>query len=175
MYILTSNLHKISEYRKFGIEAIHGPDIREVLGTIDEVITYKIMSAPPNTLVEDTVLEIGGQEVVDTKYKLKEIRIQENVAWVTSLGYHDTTRLFVYRGTTKGKIVVPVIEHPTSFEPCFVPAGATITLYELKQLGMKDQFSARRLAILAYRQQKPHFIKEINSIPRWEGRYQNEL
>lgn len=174
MFVLTSNHHKINEYKEFGIEARLGPNMDEVLGTIDEVITYKIISSEPYTLVEDTVLEIAGQEIVDIKFKLKHISEHENASWITSLGYHDNTHLYVYRGIIKGKIVSPVIEHETSFEPYFMPLGANITLYELKQKGLKGKFSARRAALEAYRNAEPIFFRKISDVPEWEGKYQNK-
>lgn len=174
MFVSTSSYHKIREYKKFGIEAKLGPDMEEVLGTIDEVITYKVLSAEPFVLVEDTVLEIEGQEVVDIKFKLKNIEENNNVSWITSLGYHDGINLYVYRGIIKGKTVSPVIEHESSFEPYFVPFGANITLYELKQQGRKENFSARRFALEAYRNSKPIFCKKISDVPEWTGKYQNK-
>jgi hypothetical protein len=173
MFVLTSNCHKINEYQEFGIEARLGPDIDEVLGTIDEVITYKILSSEPYILVEDTVLEIGGQEIVDVKFKLKNITEHDNALWITSLGYHDNSYLYVYRGIIEGRIVSPVIEHETSFEPYFMPIDAGITLYELKQRGQKDKFSARRLALEAFRNDQPAFLRKISDVPKWKGKYQN--
>lgn len=172
MYILTSSTHKMKEYKEFGIDAKQGSDIVEVLGTIDEVITYKILAAGPFILVEDTVLEVGGQVIVDAKYKLKQVPVHNDATWITSLGYHDNTNLYVYRGIVKGHTVPPVAEHESSFEPCFMPNGAGMTLYELKQKGLKQQFSARRLAIEAYRSKQPLFAKQVLHIPAWKGTYQ---
>jgi inosine/xanthosine triphosphate pyrophosphatase family protein len=173
MYILTSNMHKIKEYVEFGIEAKQGPDIVEVLGTIDEVITYKILKVCPFILVEDTVLEVGGRAIVDAKYKLKQVPVHTDAAWITSLGYHDGTDLYVYRGIVKGHIVLPVTEHESSFEPLFMPNGAGLTLYELKEKGLKQHFSARRLAIEAYQGNRVLFTKQVLHIPAWTGTYQN--
>jgi inosine/xanthosine triphosphate pyrophosphatase family protein len=172
MYILTSSTHKINEYKEFGLEAKQGPDILEVQGTIDEVITYKILAAGSFILVEDTVLEIGGHAVVDSKYKLKQIPVNNDAAWITSLGYHDNINLYVFRGVVKGCFVTPVTDHESSFEPCFIPTGAEMTLFELKQKGLKQHFSARRLALEAYRGNQPQFIKQIMHIPAWKGAYQ---
>ncbi len=172
MYILTSSTHKKREYEELGLEVVEGPDIAEVLGTIDEVITYKILAAGSSILVEDTVLEIGGQAIVDAKYKMKQIPIHNDAAWITSLGYHDKNNLYVYRGMIKGCIVPSVTGHESSFEPCFIPIGATMTLYELRLMGLKHQFSARRLAIEAYRSNRPLFIKNVLHIGAWNGTYQ---
>ena len=174
MFVLTSNLHKIREYKEFGIEAKLGDDILEVLGTVDEVIIYKILSVGPNTLVEDTILEIAGQHIVDTKFRMKSIKEHNDASWITSLGYHNGVNLYVYRGIIKGRIVPPIIEHDMSFEPCFVPAGLDMTLYELKQKGMKQEFSARRLALEAFQDGKPTFSMPVYSIPEWKGKYQDQ-
>lgn len=174
MFILTSNSHKLQEYKEFGIEARLGIDIREVLGTIDEVIIYKILECEPFVIVEDTVLKVEDKEIVDIKFKLKEIKQHSKASWITSLGYHDNVNLYVYRGVVEGRIVTPVIEHETSFEPCFVPSGADVTLYELKKEGRKNNFSARRIALEAYRNRKPVLCKKILDIPSWVGEYQNK-
>lgn len=173
MYLLTSNTQKIKEYEELGIEVQQGPDIKEVNGTIDEVIIYKILAVGPFILIEDTVLEVGGEAIVDAKYKLKDVPLSQNAAWITSLGYHDNCKIYVYRGIVKGAIVPPVVELGRSFEPCFIPIGANITLHELKQKGLKQQFSARKLAIDAYRNNQPLFSKVITEIPLWEGDFQN--
>lgn len=126
-------------------------------------------------MVEDTVLVIDGNEIVDAKYRIKEIGETADALWVTSLGYHDDINLYVYRGTIKGRIVPAVFEHKISFEPCFIPDGAEITLYELRQMGMKDEFSARRLAIEAFRSNDPIICRPMLDIPKWEGRYQSKI
>ncbi|MDJ1473226.1 non-canonical purine NTP pyrophosphatase [Xanthocytophaga flava] len=174
MFILTSNLHKAREYQEFGIEVRLGPEVDEVLGSIDEVITYKILNSVSFTLVEDTVLEIEGHELVETKFKIKSIPNNSDACWITSLGYHDTMYIYVYRGIIKGKIVESIFEHESSFEPCFIPIGADITLYELRQKGLKEKFSARRLAVEAYRNSNPVFCKKVSNIPKWEGKYQSK-
>lgn len=170
--IATSSQHKKDEYAKFGIEAIAGPDLQEVLGTIDEVITYKILAAPPFTLVEDTVLKVGSEEIVDVKFMATQIAEHGEASWITSLGYRDDKHLYVYCGTIPGRITTPTINLGPSFEPYFVPAGTEMNLYELRLRGQKDQYSARRLAIEAYRLDKPQFVKKISDIPRWAGEYQ---
>ncbi|WP_448698234.1 non-canonical purine NTP pyrophosphatase [Mucilaginibacter sp. AW1-3] len=173
MFVSTSNYHKITEYKAFGIDARLGPDIKEVLGTVDEVIIYKILSSPVDTLVEDTVLEIEGKQIVDIKFKLKNIIEDNEASWITSLGYHDGSMLYVYRGIVKGKMIIPRIELERSFEPCFVPIGSDKTLYELKLKGQKHKYSARLIAVKAFKDNNPIFSRKISDIPAWGGEYQD--
>ncbi len=175
MFVLTSSQHKVDEYTALGMSAKLGHSTREVLGTMDEVIMYKILSSDAHTLVEDTVLKVDGEIIVDLKFRAKGMKACADASWITSLGYHDDVNLYVYRGIINGRIEVPPDVCISSFEPYFVPQGTDLTLFELRRMGAKSRFSARRIALDAYRNSAPTFVRRILEIPEWEGEYQGEF
>jgi inosine/xanthosine triphosphate pyrophosphatase family protein len=177
MILLTSNKHKIAEYRSFGldIEVSKGPDLKEVQGTPDEVIVYKSLAAGKGTVVEDAILIIDGVEIVDIRWKVKELTNTTNALWVVSLGYNDGETIHVYRGKISGSIRadVELPEDAFGFEPLFVPEGSDKTLLELDRIGKKSEFSARRIATDNLLEDKKEFVTYIDQIPQWKGKYQN--
>lgn len=175
MFLLTSNQHKVDEYRSLGIDARIGPGLPEVMGTIDQVIVYKVLGSDSQTLVDDTVLEVNDKTFVDAKYKLSEIEPGEHALWVTSIGYHDGTNVYIYRGSIKGRIVSAVAGNSFSFESMFSPEGTNLTLQELKRRGKKNEYSARRIAVNEYFSGRPVIVRKIDDIPNWVGEYQCHL
>ncbi len=75
MYLTTSNKNKIAEFKSILGDKItikKGKDVKEVNGNIDEVIIYKSLDSRINSIVEDTILEVDGKEVVDIRYYIKK-------------------------------------------------------------------------------------------------------
>jgi len=178
MIILTSNLEKIREIKEINptLKIEIGPDLEEVLADKDTVIIYKSLAAGEGYVVEDTILEIDGKEIVDIKWKLKSLKEGMKLKWIISFGYHTGTHIKVYRGEVDGIITIPTIfpENAFGFDLYFKPLGMNKTLYELQKEGLKNQFSPRALAIKALLLDTPIIIKDINTIKQWTGNYQNE-
>lgn len=181
MYILTtSNKNKISEFKAIlgdKISIKKGKDIKEVNGSIDEVIIYKSKDSGVNTIVEDTILEVDGKEVVDIRYcieKYSKATVKAN--WIVSLAINTGTEIKVYRGNIQGKLIKSdfIPNDSFGFDSYFVPKGTTKTLYELNKIGKKDNYSARKIALLNLLDDIPIFIKQLSNIPKWTGTYQGE-
>jgi len=97
MKISTSNQNKINEIKRIfpNIEVVKGADLKEVLGTMDEVILYKSLDAGKDFVVEDTILTIDGQEVVDIRWNQKDkLKNTKKVSWIVSLGYNDGEKIY---------------------------------------------------------------------------------
>lgn len=177
MILTTSNKNKIKEFKDIlGNDLIiqSGKDIKEVDGTMDEVILYKSLEAGKGFIVEDTILICDGKEVVDIRWnqedKLKNIK---TASWIVSLGYNDGKNLNVFRGIINGIIVEPKCEG-FGFDPYFLPDGSDITLAELDKQGLKNNFSARKIALLNLKNNNFYSSIKINEIEKWNGKYQNE-
>lgn len=177
MILQTSNKDKIREFKRiFGneLEIQNGYDIKEVMGSMDEVILYKSLDAGKNIIVEDTILTIDGKEVVDIRWNQEDkLKNAKKAQWIVSLAYNDGNTISVYRGIVNGIIVEPSI-NGFGFDPYFLPDGSDITLSQLDKEGKKDLFSARVKALLNLKNDKAEFRKEIKDIPIWNGQYQNE-
>lgn len=182
MILISSNKRKIDEYKSFGfnIDILPGPDIKEVFGTMDEVIIYKALAVSKGYVVEDTVLEVDGNLMIDIRYREMEL-INHNgkpAKWTVSLGYNNGKHIKVYRSSKYGIIRNPsrLSEDRFGFEPFFVPTGQIIdyqyNLEELYTLGMKQNFSARYYAVAGLFYDTPVFSKLISDIKPWDGEYQ---
>lgn len=189
MKITTSNKNKIKEIKAFmpEIEIVSGEDIKEVQGTIEEVIVYKAISAGKDFIVEDTILKINGEEVVDIRWKVDELKEGDIVEWITSLGYNDGEKIHVYEGKIEGYITTGKNLEGFAFDPYFIPKELynlkedddnfllnNKTLTELTELGLKHLYSARINALTQLKEKNIKNTFNINEIPVWTGSYQNQ-
>lgn len=178
MIILTSNPEKIKEIKSIDpmlhIEA--GPDLKEVQADKDTVIIHKALDAGIGFAVEDTILEIDGEEVVDIRFKMDFLKEGMKAKWVVSFGYNNGTSIRVYRGEVDGIITIPEIfpEDAFAFDPYFIPNETNKTLYELLQEGKKHEYSPRAIAVKKLVEDDILFEKDISEITLWEGDYQND-
>lgn len=178
--IISSNQNKINEYKRFGIsnlEVITGKDIREVLGTSEEVIIYKAIEAGEEVIVEDSILEIDGFEIVDIKYQLQNLKNYAGkvAKFKVSLGYLQNGVIKTYSATLKGHIQdVKKPEVCFGFDYCFFPTNSIYSLHELELQGtvFKDHFSPRKQAILKLLNNQYDNLHNIEDIKPWNGEYQ---
>ncbi len=176
--IISSNQTKINEYTRFGIkdlEVISGKDIREVSGTSEEVIIYKALEAGENIIVEDAILIIDGIEIVDIKYQLENLSsfIGKTAIFKITLGFQSNGVIKTFMAELHGNIQDLEKQNDNfGFDYCFIPKGSLKSLYELDKLGLKDNFSPRRMAVnqlLQNNVNNSYFIKDIQP---WTGNYQ---
>jgi inosine/xanthosine triphosphate pyrophosphatase family protein len=176
--LITSNQRKLNEFRRFGLKfpVEKGVDIKEVQGTKDEVIIYKSLDTGPNKIVEDTIIEVNGEEVIEIKWKVREFNKNADIKWISSLGYNDGEYIRIYRGEIKGT-TNPVSEEELDdfrFEVYFTPNGSDITMAELEKQELKDNFSARKIACEHLMNNEPIIEIKIKDIPEWVGQYQHQ-
>jgi len=179
MKLVTSNKQKLEEFKRIlpEIEAVQGKDLREVDGTHEEVIIYKSIEAGKGTIVEDTILIVQGEEVVDVKWKIEELKKHKDSAhcvWVTILGVNNGNSIKLYKGSIKGIINSNSKDPGLSFDPYFIPEGSTVSLGYLDSVGKKDDFSARKKALMNLKTNNSSSRVKIKDIKEWEGGYQND-
>jgi len=175
MTFTTSNKQKIKEITRIlpDVKIVSGSDLPEVLGTYLEVILHKSKDAGDGFVVEDTILEINGVEVVDIRYNQKDkLKNTQKVTWRVSLGYNDGESIKIWTGITNGIIVEPNTEG-YGFDPYILPDGYDITVAELDRENRKDEVSPRKKALLNLKHRQPDFEFKISDIPKWKGEYQN--
>ena len=184
--LTTSNIKKIEEFKRFGLsfDIAEGLDLKEVDGSIDDVILYKAMDAGDNLLVEDTVLVVNDKEVVDIRWNIEELKKQDNpdIKWITSLAIKEEGFIYIYRGEIKCALVenandVVTLEDSFGFDPYLCPILNDIvvnkTFQELNKEGLKDNYSPRKMAVEQL--QNGFFLAKIksDSVQKWTGSYQH--
>ncbi len=177
----TSNKNKIQEFNRFGLsfDIIQGIDVKEVQGSIDEVIIYKTLNFPELTIVEDTVLSVNGNEVVDIRWRVKELSQMQDpiIQWTVSLGLVDHDFLYIYRGIIDCDFIKQqsdfIPKDSFGFDSFLKPKNIDLSFYELEQQGKKDLFSPRKIAVDNLLKGDYYKKIPISSIKCWEGSYQN--
>jgi len=175
LVIVTSNKKKLQEYNDFGLDVTAEPglDLPEVDSNIDDVIVYKALAAGENKIVEDTILEVDGVEVVDIRWKIKEMNVNASARWIVSLGLNDGKQIKVYRGIIEGQLVKTDDISGFGFDEYFIPNGSPYTLGQLDRQGNKALFSARKIACENLLNNNEEFVENIDNIANWVGGYQH--
>jgi len=182
MKLVSSNETKLKEFQRIlpMMEILKGLDLPEVEGSSDQVIIYKSLAAGKGTVVEDTILIIEGEEVIDIKWKMDELKNLPvgntiKASWQVMLGYNTGTHIEMYKGVVNGIIIPDSTDTGYGFDPYFLPDGSDITLGKLEQEGNKDNFSARRNALIKLKKGFTYRDERIFNIPVWTGKYQNDI
>ena len=182
MKLVTSNKFKLQEFQRFGlnIQMEKGLDLEEVLGTPKEVVIYKAIEAGANLLVEDTILTIDGEEIVDIRERISEMDnfLGKEALWTVSLACVIDNQVLVASATIKGSIKPPQTnpEEAFGFDPYFYPSDNkdSLSLHSLELKGEKDNYSARKNAILNFINKTGNFeALSLDSIKPWTGKYQD--
>ncbi len=175
--LVSSNPRKLLEFKSFGIpdlEIEQGRDLAEVLGTPDEVIVHKAIAAGPNRIVEDSILMVGGEPIVDARYRIGEVDewAGKDGIWEVRIGVNLDGKVLVFKGDVSGEFG-PSRGDGEDYDPYFhVPAEGK-TLAELNAEGRKAEFSARYRAIQALVDGEVHRDFDIDQVPEWQGAYQH--
>jgi inosine/xanthosine triphosphate pyrophosphatase family protein len=184
LILLSSNENKIKEFNRFGlpVKAIKGRDLEEVQGTPLEVITYKALEVDEYCIVEDTILEIAGEEIVDIKGKIAIIEdlnyFGQSAKWIVSIGVIIEDKLYVSKGVIEGIMGMPIKDSNKGFgfDPYFYPTSNNpdfLSLSKLEEKGLKDSCSARKACIDSFLKNDDNLkIIETKDIPKWTGEYQ---
>lgn len=179
--LVSSNENKLKEFKRFGLTDISiekGLDLKEVDGEALDVIVYKSKDAGKGTIVEDTSLVIDGAYIgVNVRWLLDNIHeyAGRKASWKVLIGLNDGKSIRLFRGKINGHISKTETElKGFGFDSLFVPEGSDKNLYELEQEGLKDEFSARRMAVNELVADNYSIAFALDSIPIWEGSYQNQ-
>ena len=181
MLIMTSNQNKLAEFRRFGLpfEAFSGPDLDEIDSTDPRLVAiYKAISAGSGIIVEDTSLEIEGADLgTAIRWRLDDVEsyIGSSASWRVCIAAVLDKRVYVAEGFVTGTIVNPIGDSTGSFgfDPWFSPDGSNgKTLHELELVRLKDNFSARRLAVEAWIAGDFVINTFLDEIPTWQGGWQ---
>lgn len=171
----TSNPGKIAEFKHLFSKHKATLDLSKIdQDEIDSdpltVITHKASQLEENILVEDTSLEVDGEDVgVNIRWLIDELPKYENkqATWTVYLANRRGNQVYIYKGEVKGTLVPKRSDKGFGFDPYFLPEGATKTLAEDKP----DGVNARALAVQALIDQSPYAIQA--PIYSWDGPWQH--
>lgn len=180
----TSNQNKLNEFKRFGLsfDVSKGIDIKEVASNIDDVILYKAIDAGQGILVEDTVLEINGEEIVDIRWRIRELAEMENpkINFIVSLGILDGDFIYIYRGQVECKLIknplnTLIPNDAFGFDAYLVPIldNNDMSFYTLEKMGRKDAFSPRKMAVEKLNHGLYMCKVKRSQVSDWNGDYQN--
>ena len=170
----TSNKYKIADYREWfpNLQAT-GLDLQEPDADPITVIRYKASQFDDGVLVEDSSLDVEGENVgVNIKWMCSHMErfINKRARSVSLLAYKKGNRIHIFRGEVSGKIVAKdgKCSSKGGFDPIFLPDGATKTLYDAKPL----QYNARWYSTAKFIMGQSDAVADI--LPVWPGKMQNE-
>jgi XTP/dITP diphosphohydrolase len=131
-----------------------GFDIKEIDADALTVVIHKASQIPEETLIEKSSLEIDGAERGVSH--LNEY-VGHRAKWQVYLAYRVSDKVFIFQGTVHGTIVEPQGHNGFSFERCFLPDGAGLTLGQSKP----DQVNARAMAVEALMSEQPSAVAAV--------------
>lgn len=180
MRLVTSNQHKLKEFKRFGLEDIEieqGIDLKEVDSDKYTVCKYKALETGKGTITEDTSFDIEGEDIgVNIKWLQYSFHKHEGkkAVWSVVLGVNDGKNIKIYLGKIKGTLTNRNHDNPITFgfDSYFIPENSTKTLSELEAEGLKDNYSARKEAIKYYLNDDYVQVHAICNIPKWVGKMQ---
>jgi XTP/dITP diphosphohydrolase len=151
--LATSNAVKIQQYHAFGLSDCKSKevdDVPEPFTDILHVALYKAQQAGPFTIVEDTALDVEGEDIgVCIKY-LEHTLDQyagKRAKFQVALGVNDGNKVDVYYAETPGIIVKNKFSDAYGFDGNFIPDGETLTIHELLKNNEGFRISTRRKAV----------------------------
>ena len=167
----TSNLSKLKEFQSLGLPELKvtNIDLQEPDATPIEVIASKATQIGSDILVEDTSLDIEGEDIgVNIKWLQDSLHLYlgKEAVFRVLLGIQRDGRVLIYKGEVKGQIVEPSGDG-FGFDPFFKPYGSDQTLAEFKP----TWFNSRALAVQAFIRGD---VFETSPLLHWNGQWQNE-
>lgn len=178
--LVTSNKDKLDEYTAMKIEGLSirpGVDLDEVDADSKTVITYKAISAGKDLMVEDTSLFVEGADIgtnIRWNMNILDSLVGKKAVFEVWIGVNLGKAVALYKGRIEGSICkAPAVEGRIfGFDNNFIPKYETRTLHQLANAGLKDKYSARRVAIYNMVGEAHEEIIRIEDVPTWTGKYQ---
>lgn len=191
MILITSNKNKLNELIRLGlpISETKNIDLPEVLSDPTTVALYKSIEAGSNTLIEDTILTIGGEYIVDIRWRINEIiglSEKTTINWVVTLAHNDGYKISIYTGEIPCKINPKCLmfdfkksDDSFGFDEYLIPQmndnkghENKLSLYELEKKGCKDCFSPRKIAVDNFISGKKTTSVLVSDLLPWKGKFQ---
>ena len=179
--ILTSSSIKIADYKRSNIQHLTPEkDFNEVLGTPLEVLIYKLLSAPDDVLVEDTTININGQEIVDfkTQYE-KYYQLGTEFHYTIYLGLKANGKMYITK-VNSPTLVFSHQENVAKYKYDFdyysyfkSTENELLAVRKTHKDWCHDHFNPRFVAIHQYQRGDWDYIIPVSVIKPWTGAYQD--
>jgi len=171
MKLNTSNPGKLEEFKKlFGYELKSTSiDLREINSDPESVVAYKAKMAGKGVLIEDTSLDVEGEDVgINIKWLMSHLKefIGKKAVWTVLLAMQEDDSILLWKGEVNGVLVSPRGK-AFGFDHYFIPDGREQTLGESKT----NDVSARAVAVSNF---KNGVVFKTLGIPEeWAGEWQD--
>lgn len=170
----TSNPGKLREFQRIFdkhqiLLSVTDIDLEEIDSDPINVVAHKASQFNYPTLVEDTSLDVEGEDVgVNVKWLIDNLSMYEGkkAKWKALLGYRVGDYVVIYQGEVEGKIVKSSAKNTMGFDAVFMPNGSDKTLEQYKP----DQYNARALAIESLVNNNIYVV--VKALDHWDGQWQ---
>lgn len=173
LFLNTSNSGKLREFERLGLSGLKmmRMDLPEVDADPYTVVAYKARKVGPNVIVEDTSLDVDGEDVgVNIKWLSDRISNFEGkrAIWRVVVGLIRNGYVEMYEGVVRGTLGPSAGSGGFGFDPFFYPEGSDVSLAERKS----DSVNARALAVRKLIHSKPDYKVPVPE-EEWAGDWQN--
>lgn len=167
----TSNADKLKEYQRLGLKGLTmtHKDLKEVNADPYTVVVYKAKAIGPNVIIEDTSLDVEGEDVgVNVKWLLNTMdqHVGKRATFRVVIGLMREGHVELYEGAVSGTLVLPQGKG-FGFDPNFVPDGSDVSL----AINKSDKFNARAIAVRKLLKGQPTRKVPVPA-QDWEGDWQ---
>lgn len=188
--LVTSNQNKILEYQSIGlpISVENGADLPEIDSEDFSLIAaYKSKMAGDFNIIEDSILIIDDKIYHDIKFRTKEIvanvekYYNKPVTWVLTLATLIDGQIHLFQNQLSGFIQKPYPGKSVGFgfDSYFYITvdGDSKSLHELKENGLKNQYSPRLMALQKFYDFAKHSSPSdqqyaMEALVEWTGAFQ---
>jgi len=172
MKVNTSNDEKFSEFQKFGLQGVERTKIDVVEPDADKetIIRYKATFCGENIIVEDTSLDIEGEEVgANVKWLKNNLSafIGKKAQFHVYVAIMRNNFVEIYHGMTEGMIGEKQ-GNGMGFDAYFYPVGSTLSFAQEKP----DSLNPRAKAIQSF--VSGRYEKIAEPLHTWDGPWQSE-
>lgn len=172
--INSSNKGKLREFQQYfaayGVELhVTEIDLKEISADPVTVVVHKASQIGEEILVEDTSLDIEGEEVgINVRWLIDHVSsfVNRQATHRVLLAYLKAGFVYVYEAKVEGKIVLPKGSNGFGFDPVFLPNGAEETLAQAKPFAV----NARAKVVEAFMNSSP--LAVLPAITEWNGPWQ---
>jgi len=179
IYVVTGNKNKRKEIKKFLSNKnvkFFDLDLREIYTDTPELIViYKLLEATKfinnqsnDLVVEDITMEVNGEFIPDIKWKQNELKNNDKVKIILTIGVAKNQIAKIYQKTIEGVVKKDICKkYEFGFDNIVFIGNQCLGDYKRKH-PLRDLYKE------IFNENKIKLTYNLNDLPKWTGNYQNE-